>query len=347
MAKILYGVAGEGSGHSTRVKVIIEYLQSKNHTVKVISYGKGYKALRPYFDIEKIFGLHFAFKNNEIKPLLTIFNNLSKTSEAAKSVKKINTIIDKFRPDFIFSDFEPISAYLAKIKKIPLISIDNQHRLNNTEIEYPNNYKKDAFIAKAITRLMMFGAKAYLIIDFSSPNITHKKTFVFPPILRNEILSIKPKDKNYILVYLSSAFKEIIPILKSIKTKFIIYGFEKDKEEKNLIFKKNSYDGFLKDLADCKAIIANAGFSLIGEALYLKKPYLAIPIKGQFEQIFNAYYLEKTGYGKYYDELNKEKIELFLNNLDYYKNNLKKYKAGDNKKIFKKIDELISEAALK
>src|SRR6185369_12152091 len=48
--------------------------------------------------------------------------------------------------------------------------------------------------------------------------------------------------------------------------------------------KKRSLDGFLRDLSGAKAVIANAGFSLISEGLYLDKPYLAIPVKNQFEQ---------------------------------------------------------------
>lgn len=80
---------------------------------------------------------------------------------------------------------------------------------------------------------------------------------------------------------------------------------------------------------------------MITEALYLGKPYLALPLKGQFEQILNAYYLEKLDYGKYWDEIDKEKIESFLYNIDLYRRNLKRYKKEDNSKIFKKIDELI------
>jgi len=56
---------------------------------------------------------------------------------------------------------------------------------------------------------------------------------------------------------------------------------------------------------------ANAGFSLISEKLYLGKPYLAWPVKRQFEQVFNAYYIGETRYGAYWDDLNKERVESF------------------------------------
>ena len=94
-------------------------------------------------------------------------------------------------------------------------------------------------------------------------------------------------------------------------------------------------------MKDCRAIIGNAGFSLISEALYLRKPYLALPIKGQFEQLLNAHTLKKMGYGNYKNKLSRKRIEKFLTNLDKYETNLKNYNRGDNKEIFAKIDELI------
>lgn len=118
-------------------------------------------------------------------------------------------------------------------------------------------------------------------------------------------------------------------------------GLIKIKKKKILFSKKLIKKNFLKDLASCEGVIANAGFTLISESFYLHKPYLALPVTGQFEQILNAFQLETLGYGKYWDQLNKEKIESFLYNLGLYKKNLKKYKKEDNSKIFKKIDELI------
>jgi len=100
---------------------------------------------------------------------------------------------------------------------------------------------------------------------------------------------------------------------------------------------------FLEDLRNCKAVIANAGFSLLSEAFYLGKPYLAVPVHHQFEQVFNAYYVDKVGYGTYWDELNKERVESFLFNLPAYRENLKNYPRQDNSALLAKVDSLIAE----
>lgn len=345
MANILYGVAGEGSGHSSRAKEIISHLEEKGHKVKVISYDRGYRNLSPRFDVEKIFGLHFAYANNEVQYSLTVLRNLRKTPEAVKSIDKVSKIVDEFKPKVVFSDFEPISGIVANLKDIPLISIDNQHRLTNTKIDYPKKHKQDALAAKTVTNLMIFNSKACLVTAFAETEATNKKTFLFPPILRKEVLETKPKQGDYVLVYLTSRFQGLVDLLKSINKRFVVYGFNQNKKESSLVFKKASQKTFLKDLANCEGVIANAGFTLITESLYLGKPYLALPVAGQFEQVLNAFQVDKLGCGKYYDKLDKEKIESFLYNLDYYRKNLKKYKREDNSKIFRKIDELVEKFA--
>jgi len=102
-------------------------------------------------------------------------------------------------------------------------------------------------------------------------------------------------------------------------------------------------DGFLEDLASAKAIVANAGFSLVTEALHLGKPYLPVPVKHQFEQIFNAYWIDRMGYGTYWDELNKERIDSFLYNLPQYRERLGSYPRSGNRALLKKVDSLIAD----
>ena len=96
---------------------------------------------------------------------------------------------------------------------------------------------------------------------------------------------------------------------------------------------------------NAKAIIANAGFSLVTEALHLGKPYLAVPVEHQFEQIFNAYCIAEMGYGAYWEVLNRERVESFLFNLDAYREKLAAYPRADNSAICAKLDSLIAELA--
>jgi uncharacterized protein (TIGR00661 family) len=342
MARILYGVSGEGSGHSSRAKEIVSYLQGRGHLVKIVSYGKGYDNLRRFFEVEKIFGLRFHYENNRINQSKTLFRNALNLPQAQSSLKKIINLIDVFEPQIVFSDFEPLSCIAANMRKSPLVSIDNQHRLTNTKTEYPKKFEREAKLSRAVTNLVIFNSKACLVTTFDPKStITNQKTFLFPPILRREILKTKPAKGNFILVYFTSAYCELLEVMKKIRKEFICYGLDMNKREGNIQFKKHSSEGFIRDLARCEGVVANAGFTLISEALFLGKPYLALPVAGQFEQIYNAYSIDKLGYGKFWEKPDREKIEAFLFNLDHYRENLKKYPKEDNAKIFKKIDEMI------
>jgi uncharacterized protein (TIGR00661 family) len=177
--------------------------------------------------------------------------------------------------------------------------------------------------------------------------VKKKDTFLFPPILRAEVLNAAATEGDAVLVYVTSAAGELAELLKSARARFLCYGFGREGKDSNLEFRKPGLDGFLRDLCGCKAVIANAGFSLISEALHLAKPYLAWPVKGQFEQIFNAYYISRKGYGAYWDDLSKERVESFLFNLNQYREQLASYPRADNSALFTKLDDLIAAHARK
>jgi uncharacterized protein (TIGR00661 family) len=166
---------------------------------------------------------------------------------------------------------------------------------------------------------------------------------LFPPILRQQILEAKPTSGEHVLVYVTSPAPALAKLLSTVRCSFVAYGFGREGQSGNILYKKPSVDRFMEDLFAAKAIVANAGFSLMTEALHLGKPYLAIPIKHQFEQIFNAYWLNKLGYGTYWEELNKERIESFLYNLPRYGERLSTYPRQGNTALLDKVDALIAD----
>jgi uncharacterized protein (TIGR00661 family) len=173
--------------------------------------------------------------------------------------------------------------------------------------------------------------------------VTRRNTFLFPPILRQAILQAKPTTGERVLVYVTSPAPGLAKLLASVRCQFVAYGFAREGLDGNILFKKPSLCEFLEDLMGARAIVANAGFSLVTEALHLNKPYLAVPVEHQFEQIFNAYWLEKSGYGAYWEELNRERVESFLYNLPHYRENLAAYPRRGNDELLAKLDDLISE----
>lgn len=330
--KILYGVCGEGFGHSSRAKKIISHLLQKKYDVLVLTYGQAYTILKKDFPIIKVNGVRLLFDKGALSIKKTLGYNLIELSKNIGKIGEIKKKIEKFKPDVCISDMELFVPIISNFYHLPLISIDNQHRLTHLELTVPMNYKKDYLIARAAVDRCVSRAEAFIILSFTKEKKVGKNTFIVSPILREEVLKLKPERRNFILVYLTKPDKRILGILKKINEKFVVYGYNKEKKEKNLIFKKNGRE-FVKDLANAQAVIASSGFTLISEAIYLKKPYFAIPLKGQFEQTLNALFIKQEKIGDFAEEPSVKEINNFILHLKEYERDLKKIKSKPNEAI--------------
>ena len=93
-------------------------------------------------------------------------------------------------------------------------------------------------------------------------------------------------------------------------------------------------------------MIAGGGFTLMGEAVYLHKPMLSVPVRGQFEQVLNGRYLEKLGYGRYAESLDDPRhVESFVKAIPGCEEALTSYAQDGNKALFAEVDQLLDRAA--
>ncbi|MES2730234.1 MAG: MJ1255/VC2487 family glycosyltransferase [Bacteroidota bacterium] len=337
---ILYGVPGEGMGHATRSKVVIDHLL-KEHNVQVVSSSRAYQFLSKAFPkrVHEIKGLHFAYKNAQVSKLGTFLLNLkSAPSNLLHNFTQYLLMDKSFKPDVIISDFESFTYFFAKQHRIPLISIDNMQVMDrcSLDIPIPADEKSNYSLAKSIVQVKVPGARHYFISSFFDAEIKKKNTSLVPPIVRDAICQAKVTSGDHILVYqTSSSLSGIKQVLHQIPNlKFYVYGFNKDEEDKNVLFKKFSEEGFVNDLAGAKAVIANGGFSFISEAVYLQKPVYSFPLKNQFEQFMNAAYIDKLGYGRHFPDLAADSLKAFLYDLPTFTKNLSSYHQEGNTVLF-------------
>ena len=345
MAKIVYGVSGEGSGHSSRAREMAGHLCAQGHTVKLVSYDRGYKNLKDDFDVFETEGLCIASEDNKVSIVKTFTENIKRLPEGYRSLQRLRQeVFKEFEPDCVITDFEPMTAYLANHYGLPLITIDNQHRMRYLDYERPPGSEVDAQTTKTIIRAMVPRPDVSLVTAFCFGETRNDRTFQFPPILRRAVLDKQATDGSHILVYMTSGFDSCLEELgKFGRESFLVYGYDRAEEDGPLTFRPFSRDGFLDDLASAKAVIATAGFTLISEALCLRKPYLAMPMQGQFEQELNGFQLGRLGYGKSVAEVDGESIGDFLYRLPDYRERLAEYRPGDNSEIKAKLDELLAD----
>lgn len=323
MAKILYSLAGEGMGHATRSKAVIEELEKK-HEVAIACGGKAYHYMAEYFkDVMYIQDFQMGYKDNQVNSWDTFMKNLCNIPSHIRSFIDLKKKIKIFKPEIIINDFEFHTNYLSLLLNIPNIIIDNEQIIAKTDLEFSPSLWLDFFKSWIVVKFIVPKADYRFISSFFFPELKDKKASYCSPLIRKKIRDAKPKSGKKILVYQTSdTNSRLISSLKRIDKDFIVYGFNIDKTDKNIIYRQFDEDGFIKDLAECRGVIINGGFCVMSEALFLKKPILSIPIEKQFEQIINSIYLDKLGLGMNSKSANKKVIKEFIQRIPEFKNRL-------------------------
>ncbi|MDL2246348.1 glycosyltransferase [Methanobrevibacter sp. OttesenSCG-928-K11] len=338
---VFYSICGEGMGHAIRSGVIIDKLKNK-YDIHIFSSDRAYKYLKNKFEnVYEIGGFNTVYENNKVSDSKTLFKamkaNPTNLKEGYDILYKQSR---KYKPNIIISDFENYSSVLSKLINVPLISLDNIHMITQTKIDYPYHHQTDMLKAKGVIKAYILRPKIHILTSFFYPKVRKgKKAIIYPPVLRDEILKLEPKIGDHILVYQTSDSSiKLVEKLKNVNEKFIIYGFNKEETQGNLVFKKFNEDVFFKDISEAKAVICNGGFTLISEAIYLKKPIYSVPAHGNFEQILNGFYVDKLGYGEYHSKIKTNQINKFLSKLDKYQKKLNSVKKTDNEGIIKELE---------
>ena len=110
--KILYGIVGEGMGHATRSKVILDELCTQGHEIAIVVSGRAHAfiarqfAARPNVTIEEIHGLTLDYDNNALDLSDSVLQNLkSALPGLAQNLEVYRGIAERrFRPDAVISD---------------------------------------------------------------------------------------------------------------------------------------------------------------------------------------------------------------------------------------------------
>ena len=355
--RILYGVVGEGMGHAIRSRVVLDELVKK-HDVQVVVSGRAHdylaKRASEHLSVKKIWGFSIVTEDNEVKNFRTLLENLkgAVTGGWPRNVKAYFDIADSFKPDVVISDFESWSYLYGKNQRLPVISVDNMQVINRCRHapEILEGHEGSFQIAKGIIKAKVPGAYHYLISTFFYPPIRKKRTSLHPPILRPEILAARPETAGHLLVYQTNTTNQELPaLLRRTGVECRIYGMRRDLKEEvrdgSLVYKPFSEAGFIDDLRTARGVVASAGFTLMGEAVYLHRPMLAEPVGKQFEQIINARYLQREGFGLHAEQIDAATLGQFLERAPEFEQNLSRYRQDGNTDLLAKLEEVLQRAA--
>ncbi len=292
-----------GNGHITRARAINKYLKSNSQLeVDFLFSGREKKDL---FDMEEFGdfrccrGLTFAYEAGELKVLRTLKQN--SIGQLWKDIKSLD--LDSY--DIVITDFEPITAWAARIYKKDCIGMGHQYAFCHDVPKRGND-----IVASVIMKYFAPVSQGLGL------HWHHFEQPILPPIA--EIHNGEHEvDENKIVVYLGFEDPvEVIQLLEPFDNHlFCFYGpFPEYESRGHIQLKPLSREGFKQDLATASGVICNAGFELTSEAIQLGKKILVKPLHGQMEQLSNAMALESLGLGMAMDTLNADTVKNWLDN---------------------------------
>nr|AYM54063.1 putative UDP-glucuronosyltransferase [Byssovorax cruenta] len=353
--KILYGVVGEGMGHAMRSRVILEHLIAQGHEIAIMASGRATDFLSKRFaGVNRIHGFHMIYEENRVRRGKTVWSNvLSGAAALPQNIAAYFELIKGFRPDMVISDFESWTYLYGKVHRLPLLSVDNMQIINRCTHppEILDGQEAEFQLTKAFVKGKLPFCDHYFITTFFRPPIRKPDTSLYPPILRPEILSAEQKRGDHLLVYQTAEGNDTLErSLAETGIECRIYGMRRDLKEElvegTLRYRPFSEGGFIADLASARGVIAGGGFTLMGEAVYLKKPMLAVPLGHQFEQVMNARYLEREGYGRAAMTLDDPAtVRAFVDAIPGCEEKLAGYHQDGNKLILEALDGFLDRAA--
>ena len=333
-------------GHATRSQPIIEHLK-KRHKVRIFAGGKALPYLRRYFSVHWLASTHLVYRDNAVHDVRSVLLNIVRSPLYAVSFISLLCVMLFRRPDVLITDFEPWSAWAAMLTGVPVVSIALPACESREASTFPQRHRGSHRKMHAVARAFIPRADAVVMPSFFVPAGMDARVQPVKPVIRAELASRTPTSGAHVLVYqTSSSNQRLLNALKSFpRQQFVIYGFPRDDRDANLRFKRFNEKEFFDDLASAKAVIANGGLSLLCEALYFRKPVLSIPVAGQCEQIINAHYLEKLGYGMTAREATPAVLKRFFSQLQRQREALKKPVASNLPSVFTTIDKVLNDVA--
>lgn len=343
--KVLIGVCGIGYGHSSRQFEVARWLAARGHEVRFLTFGasSGFFDRTEFADVvSSVYVPWVACGSDGLEVLPSLKANWRSAPKGLMANRKVlrELEVDGFRPDVCVSDYEPVVAWYARRRGVPLVTVDQQSKFLGYQLPPVGQLSRKEERA----RLGLFFPKAARRIATSfyavqAPADDKYDVEIVPPIIRDDVLAIQPDEPQQgqqpILVYLSrygeESFVPLTPLVDKLEKfkdhQFVVYteqDWDASRLMRNVVVRPPHRQDFTADLAACAAVICTAGHTLMSEAIYLLKPILAIPL-ATFDQHLCAEVVSEAGIGLHSRDaqlLDLSLLEAFLSGLDGFRGNM-------------------------
>lgn len=282
--KIFYAVQATGNGHISRARQLLPYLQEYGDVDIFLSGNNA--SLNP--------GIHVKYKSQGLSlyyracgglhyTRMFLKNNLLRARREARHLP-----IEKY--DLVINDFEYITALACRKKGVSSIQFGHQASFMSPNTPRPAKRSLPGeFILKKYAT-----ADRYIGLHFQPYD-----RFIFPPVIKKEILEAEPKNKGHITVYLPSyklhCLQSIFEALEHLEFHWFLKEVKNPYKKGNIRYYPISDHLFTQSMIECDSVITGGGFETPAEVLYLGKKLMSIPMRDHYEQKCNAAALKQLG----------------------------------------------------
>ncbi len=279
--KILYAIQGS-NGHLSRARDIYPEL-CRYGDVDVLVSGARPDTAQPFPVKYNVSGASFVLGdggNVDLRATLRRFFGL----QLLREIGSLNVR----QYDLVVNDFEPVSAWAARLRRVPCLSLSHQWAVLQALAPKPD----------------MSDWKGRAVLRHYAPCSEglglHFKAYgkrIFTPVIRREVRRLSISDEGHYTVYLP-AYDDAILISflqKFSQVRWQVFS-RRAKEPVitgNVELRPIDNDAFLRSLASCRGVLCSAGFECPAEALFLGKKLMVVPMEGRYEQQCNAAALAK------------------------------------------------------
>jgi len=306
VATIHYSVSGEGRGHASRARVLIDRLRGQ-HRMVVHCYGDAEAMLAPLYQgtdvaVRSIPGLRFAYDSaGQLRRSWSVARALPFLWSLRQEARRLARSLETDRADLVLVDFEPLLPRAARLAGIPVMAVDHQQFLTACDLSaLPWSLRGRAAVLARFVRAFYDGPVPSVISSFFFPPLRKDAVNVVQAgvLLRREFARAEPSEGSHLVAYLRRhPPPEVLSALLFCGHPVRVYGAAETGTWANLTFRPVSAEGFAEDLASAIGLVSTAGNQVIGEALSLKKPVLAYPEPGNIEQRINAHFIQALRVG--------------------------------------------------
>jgi uncharacterized protein (TIGR00661 family) len=263
-------------------------------------------------------------------------------------VNRVLGSLRDFAPDVVICDAEPWTNAAAKKLGVPRIGFDHFGVLVHCRVALPWIDWLESIADRLAYRWLMRWPERVLVSSFFRAEPRRRGVEVVGPLLGEQVQKFAPSLGEHLLVYFnqgsSQMSERMLDALGSLGGEVRLYGLGHVGERGRLRFRAPCREGFLADLASCRAVLSTAGNQLMGEAMAYAKPVLVVA-EETVEQRLNARELVRMGIGESLlpAQLDQRSIQAFLSRADAYASRARELKSDGRAQAIELLERWMHE----